>query len=248
MTRFCTRNITTLFGVQFLIFPVSTVEKCFGQILTTFRVQALPEKKEKLKTGPTSLGLAPETYPHFLGCNSYRFPSVQLKYVSVEFWPLFRDRGSRKSRELDLDDSVLHPKQTHTFLDAILIVSRQYGWKMFQSNFDDFSGLGTTGEKGKVENGAYITWFSDRNIPTLFGVQFLSFPISTAKKWFSRILTTFPFPGTTGAGKVENRARMTRFCTRKYPYFLGYNFYHFPSGWLKNVSIEFWGLFGSLHH
>jgi len=51
MTRFCTRNILTLFGVQFLLFSVSMIEKCFGRILTTFLVQAKPEQ-EKLKTGP----------------------------------------------------------------------------------------------------------------------------------------------------------------------------------------------------
>jgi len=36
-----------------------------------------------------------------------------------------------------------------------------------------------------------MTRFSARDIPTLFGVQILSFPISRAKKCFDRILTTF---------------------------------------------------------
>jgi len=48
-------------------------------------------------------------------------------------------------------------------------------------------------------------------------MQFLSFRISTAKKCFGRILTTFPDPGTTGAVKVENRAQMTTFRTRNLP-------------------------------
>jgi len=76
----------THFVVQFLSFPVSMVEKCFGQVLTTFRAWALL-KEEKLKTGPRWLSLVPETYPHFLRWNSYRFPSIRLKNVSVEFWP-----------------------------------------------------------------------------------------------------------------------------------------------------------------
>ena len=75
---------------------------------------------------------------------------------------------------------------------------------MFRLNFDDFSGLGTTGG-GKVQNGAPMTRFSARNIPTLFEVQLLSFPIGMAKKCLGRILTTFSRPGTTWAGKVENR-------------------------------------------
>jgi len=70
---------------------------------------------------------------------------------------------------------------------------------MFRSSCDDFSCLGTTGA-GKVKNRAQMTRFSARNIPTLFGMKFLLFPISTAKQGFGRILTTFPGPGTTGAG------------------------------------------------
>ena len=48
-TQFCTRNILTIFRVQFLLFLVSTVEKCFGLVLTTFQVRILSEQ-EKLKT------------------------------------------------------------------------------------------------------------------------------------------------------------------------------------------------------
>jgi len=36
MTRFGTRYIPTQFVLQFLSFPISTVEKCFCRILTTF--------------------------------------------------------------------------------------------------------------------------------------------------------------------------------------------------------------------
>jgi len=50
---------------------------------------------------------------------------------------------------------------------AILIISRQYGQKLFQSSFDDFSGPGTT-RGGKVENRPHMTRFTGRNIPTLF--------------------------------------------------------------------------------
>jgi len=67
---------------------------------------------------------------------------------------------------------------------------------MFRSSFDDFSGPSTTGA-GKVEKRPEMTRFTARNIPTLFWVQFLSFPMSTAKQCFGPILTTFPGPGTT---------------------------------------------------
>jgi len=62
-----------------------------------------------------------------------------------------------------------------------------------------------------------MTQFCTWNIPTVFGTQFLSFPISTAKKCFGWILTTFSGPDIFGVGKVENRVRMTRFSTRSIP-------------------------------
>jgi len=137
MTQFCTQNILTLFGTQFLSFPFSTAKECFGWILTTF-------------SGP--------------GTN-----------------------GGGKVEKLDPDDSIVHP-----------------------------------------------------NVPTLFGAQFLLFPISTAEKCFGRILRTFARPGTTEVGKVENRARMTQFSTQNIPTLFGT---HFSSVRLKNVSVKFWRLF-----
>jgi len=41
-------------------------------------------------------------------------------------------------------------------------------------------------------------------MPTLFGVQFLSFLANTVEKCFHQILTTFSGLGTTGTGKVES--------------------------------------------
>jgi len=61
-----------------------------------------------------------------------------------------------------------------------------------------------------------MTRFSGRNIGTVFGVQFLSFPIDKAKNYFGRISMTFPSQGPSGADKVENRVRMTRFWHPKY--------------------------------
>jgi len=87
-----------------------------------------------------------------------------------------------------------------------------------------------------------------RNIPTYFVVIFILYPVRKIDKCFGRILTTFPVLGTTAAGKVKNLARRTRFCTRNIPTLLGCNSYHFSSVRSKNVSVEFWLLFGSGHH
>ena len=55
--------------------------------------------------------------------------------------------------------------------------------KSFDQILATFSGPNTT-EEGKVKNWTRMTRFWTQNIPTLFGVQFLLFPVSTAKKKF----------------------------------------------------------------
>jgi len=52
MTRFCTRNMPTLFGVQFLLFRVSTVGKCFRQILKPFLGTNTIDVRKVEKLGP----------------------------------------------------------------------------------------------------------------------------------------------------------------------------------------------------
>jgi len=92
MTRFSARNISTIFGVQFLSFRIETARKCLGQILTTFPGLA-PSEQEKLKTGPDDSDLTPEMYAQYLGLMSYRFPSLRLKMGSDRFSRLFQDRA-----------------------------------------------------------------------------------------------------------------------------------------------------------
>jgi len=54
---------------------------------------------------------------------------------------------------------------------------------------------------------------------------------------------TFPSPNTTRGGKVENRARMTWFCTWNIPTQFTVQFLSFPISTTKKVSIKFWQLF-----
>jgi len=69
--------------------------------------------------------------------------------------------------------------------------------KYFGRVLTAFPGLETTGAR-KVENRTQMIRFCTQTIPTLFGVQFLLFLVSTTKKCFSRILMSFPGPDTTG--------------------------------------------------
>jgi len=95
-TQFCTRNIPTLFEVQFLSFLVSTVEKCFDRVLTTFRVRA-PLEQEKLKTGPRLLDLVPETYLHFFGVQFLLFPMSTAKQCFGPILTTFSGTGTTEA-------------------------------------------------------------------------------------------------------------------------------------------------------
>jgi len=95
------------YTVNFHRFPSVRLKNYSVRFWRLFRASVPPEQ-EKLKMGPIWLDLAAETYPHFLGCNSYRSPSVRLTNVSVQFWGLFRSghRRSRKSWKRGPYDSV----------------------------------------------------------------------------------------------------------------------------------------------
>jgi len=111
-----------------------------------------------------------------------------------------------------------------------------------------FSSPGTTGEI-RVENRACMTRFSARNIPTIFWVQFFSFPINTAKICFDWILTTFPCLRITGAGKVKNRARMTRFWNLKHTHPIWDALLVVSHPYVKKWSrTNFHDFFGPGHH
>jgi len=121
------------FGLQFLSFPMSTARECFGLISTTFPGQGTTRagpKKAKLITGPGWPGFAPETYPHCLGCSSYRLLSAFLKTVLVEFWRLFRARALLEQLKWKAKPGWLRLQLKHTHIvcrDSHIVFS-QYSW------------------------------------------------------------------------------------------------------------------------
>jgi len=105
---------------------------------------------------------------------------------------------------------------------------------MFRSNFNVI--FGTRHHKnrlavGNAEKRVRMTLFCTRNIPTMFGVHFLSFPISTTENCFGRILTTIPSTNNNGAGpELANLKTVTGrigFCTRNIPILFGMQFLAF---------------------
>jgi len=125
------------------------------------------------------------------------------------------------------------------------MVSHQCGLKINQPKLDDFFGsrhhrnrLGA----GEVQNRALMTPFCTRNIPIMFGVQFLSCRFSTFKNCFYQILTTVL--GTeTRAGLKQTNLKigpgLIGFAPKTYPHCLGCSCYCFLSVWLKNVLVKF---------
>jgi len=77
---------------------------------------------------------------------------------------------------------------------------------MFRSNFDDFVRSGHHQNRprvGEFENRARMTPICNWNILRMFKMQFLSFSVSTAEKYFVQILTTFPAPKSSITRKVK---------------------------------------------
>jgi len=145
-----------------------------------YRFPSAVPKLEKLKTGPRWLGFVPETYTHSLRCSFYRFSSNRLKIVSNEFWRLLRDQTP--------------PEQApYTVWGAVFIISRQCGWKIFWSNFADFSGPEHHRSRLSKKQGPNDSILHPKHTHPVWGA-ILIITVNTAEKCFGRILTTFPSP------------------------------------------------------
>jgi len=255
MTWFCTRNLPTLFGVHFLSFPVSTAENVlveFWWLLWVWTPPVQAWSKQSWKPGPNDFVLHLKHIHNVWGAVLIVSPQYGWELFQSNFDDFFgpRKQHSRKSWKPGTNDLVLHSKHTHIVWGVVFNVSRQYSWKMFQSNFDNFFGFGHDRNwpgGGKVENWARLTPFCTRNILTMLGVQFLSFPISTAEKCFRRILMTFLSRDTTGTGleqaKLKTGPEWLHFAPETHTQCLGCNSYPLSSLQLKNVSVKFWWLF-----
>jgi len=82
-------------------FPLIRLKNGFVEFWQLFQTQKAP-LQANLKTGPGWFDFAPETYLHCLGCSSYRFPSVQLKNISIKFWRLFQVRKTAEQERFKI--------------------------------------------------------------------------------------------------------------------------------------------------
>jgi len=183
--------------------------------LTTFpdpgTTRVGPEKANMI-TGPGWPGFAPETYAHYLGCTSSRLSLVLLKTVLVEFRRLFRTRALLKQVKWKIGPIwlSLHSKHTHIVCGDIHIVFSQYGWKLFQPSFDDFSRPGYHNSLQSWKLGPEDSISLRKHTYTLWGA-ILIISHQYDQKMFQPSFDDFSGPVTTGAGKVENRPHMTLF-------------------------------------
>ena len=137
---FDTRNVRTVFGTYVLSFPILTTENGLRQIFTTFSGPGTTGL-EKLKRGPRWLGLVPETYLTFWDAVlivSYQYGKKMFRSNFDDFSRPGYHRSS-ESWKSGPDDYISHPKPTDAVCGVVSIVSRQYGWKIIRSSFDDFS-------------------------------------------------------------------------------------------------------------
>jgi len=185
--------------------------------------------------------LAPETYPHSLWSNFYRFLLVRLKNVSNfdDFFGPGHHRITQSWKSVP-DDSVLTPKTYPHYLRRISCRFSSVRVKLVSNKFSLLL-WGRHNRCSKSLKRGQMTWFSTRNISTLIVMQFLLFPIITAKICFAQNFTDFS--GPTWAHKVENRPGWLGFAPEAYPHYSGYSSYRLQSVRLKNISVKFWQIF-----
>jgi len=188
-------------------FAISTTQKWFRRI---FRARTLPLQAE-LKIGPGWLCFDSQNIPTLFERYFLSFMIGTGKDGLRQIFTTFSGPATTEKEKLKMgpDDSVERPKRTHTFWGAILIVSSQYDKKMFLSNSDNFSGAerNRPRQSWKLDLDDYV--WHPKHTHTICGAVFM-FPVST-----------------TEAGKVENRARMTPFCTRNISTYSGRSSYRF---------------------
>jgi len=147
MTLFYTRNIPTLFRLQFLLFLVSTDVNFFSQILTTFPAPdstGVGPEQVKFKTRPGWFGFEPTLF----GCNSYLFQSIWQKNFSLEFDDISgsthhrsRPRAGKVGNQTWMTQFCMRNVATLFGMQLLSFPAITYE-KMFRSNFDDLSMLG----------------------------------------------------------------------------------------------------------
>ena len=247
MTPFCTRNIPTMFGVQFLLFPVSTAEKCFSRILMTFPgpdTTGTGMEQAKLKTGLEWLHFAPETYPECLGCSSYCFPSVHLKNITVEFWWLFRvwspPEQAWSKQNLKIGPGWLR-FATRTYPKCLRCSSCRFPslrQKNISVQFSRLLRVEKAQEQEKLKTGRRWLCFASESYSHCLGCnsyRFLSVRLKNVLIEFDDFSRSRHHRNRPRAGKLKIGPGWLRFAPETYPRCLGSSSYRFPLVRQKNI-------------
>ena len=137
-----------------------------------FWAQTLSEQAN-LMTRYGWIDFAPETYPQFLGCSSYRFPSLGLKNISVDFWRLPGTESTRARKvEKRAQMTILQPKHTHTVWVRFLSFFVNTADKCLSQILTTFPGLDTTRaglEQTKLKTGPEWLYFAPKTQPQCLG-------------------------------------------------------------------------------
>ena len=244
MTQFRARNVPKPFGMPFLSFPITTTKKMFWWNFDDFSGARHNRHNQSWK---------PDQYDYV--CHpkhTYTICGAVFIVFRQYGWKIIRSTFADFSCVVTTEAEKIENRPCMTafctrniltlFVTQFMSFCDQCGWKMFQSNFDDFFGPEYHHSKQSWKSGP-DDCFDNRNIPTLFGTHFLSFLIRSGKDGLRQIFTTFSGPGKTEKEKLKTGPRWLGWAPETYQLFLGCNFYRLASVRQKNVSVEFWRLF-----
>jgi len=137
----------------------------------------------------------------------------------------------------------LHPKHIHIFGTQFLSFCDQYGWKNFQTNFDDFFGPEHHRCGQSLKSGPDNSVLTVAIYPHYLGRISCHFSFVRVKPVSIKFLRLFRAQVPPEHEMLETRPWWLRLVPKTYTHFLGCNSYRFASVRQKNVSIKFWRLF-----
>jgi len=219
MTRCCARIIPTLFGVQFVSFPISTAEKWFGQIFMTFLGTGTTRacsKQAKFIVGPGLPGFAPKTYPHCFGCNSYRLPSVRLKMFGSNFDDFFGPVPHQSMQKLKIRPSWLG-FSPETYPHSLWFSSYRFPLIQLKNVSVEFWRLFRA---AKLKIGPRWLGFAPETYPHYFGCNSYCFPLVRLKNVSVQFWRLFRARAPPERAKLKTGPKWFGFAPETYPHSL----------------------------
>jgi len=142
----------------------------------------------------------------------------------------------------DPDNYIWHPKHTHTICGAVSIISRQYGWKIIQSSFDDFGPRYHRGEKG-WKLGPKDSILHQKHTHIIRYAVLIVLRSVRLKNVSVEFLRPFGHEGHRSSQSWKSSLDDSVLTAEVYPSYLGHISCRFLCVWVETVSDKFLRLF-----